>query len=44
MKTVRKATIEKHKNHPIILLHVLLSNVQKAPSELERQDAWNKTE
>lgn len=32
MKTVRKATRETPENSPIILLHVLLSNGQKASS------------
>lgn len=39
MKTVRKGTIETPENEPIILLHVLLSDVQKASSGSERQDA-----
>lgn len=44
MKTVSKATIETLENYPIILLHVLLSYVQKAQSGLERQDTWHKRE
>lgn len=39
MKTVRKKTIDTPENKPIILLHVLLSNVPKAFSASERQDS-----